>query len=36
MNRGALGRTISGCFAVIDDSPLPKRLPVSTETAVIR
>ncbi len=36
MNRGADGRTISGWRAVRFDSPLPKRLPVSTETAVMR
>src|SRR5215203_5669571 len=36
INRGALGRTINGCLAVIEDSPLPNRLPVSTATAVMR
>src|ERR1035437_7206414 len=35
INRGALGRTINGCFAVIVDSLFPNRLAVSTETAVI-
>ena len=36
MKRGALGRTIKGCFAVMFDSDLPNRLPESTEIAVTR